>query len=289
MKIENDFEVAAPIDEVWAAMLDADKVAACVPGAQVLDQLGPDLYQFGMKIKIGPVSMQYKGEIEFVEKDGAAHRAVLRGKGKETRGHGNAEAMSTLSLTSVGEVTRCQVEADLKLSGRVAAMGQGIIKDVSDRIAAQFAGNLQRMLSGADEMDDTKSKSGAGGGAGDAGAGAQPERSGATVEESIETAAAGSQHRGVESEPQDAKPKGSPVEQARGDARMTGGSGESSYSRPRIADFDAGADADADDSLDGLGLAKAVVAGRLKDPRAAAGVIGLAVLLVFWLGRRSAH
>ena len=62
MKIENDFEVAAPIDEVWAAMLDADKVAACVPGAQVLDQLGPDLYQFGMKIKIGPVSMQYKGE-----------------------------------------------------------------------------------------------------------------------------------------------------------------------------------------------------------------------------------
>lgn len=289
MKIENDFEVAAPIDEVWAAMLDADKVAACVPGAQVLAQLGPDLYQFGMKIKIGPVSMQYKGEIEFVEKDESAHRAVLRGKGKETRGHGNAEATSTLSLTSVGEATRCQVEADLKLSGRVAAMGQGIIKDVSDRIAAQFAGNLQRMLSGADEMDDARSTAGTGGGDsggdGDGGAGAQPERSGATVEESIETASAGSKHRGVESEPEAAKSKEAPVEQARGDARMTGGSGESSYSRPRIADFDA----DADDSLDGLGLAKAVVAGRLKDPRAAAGVIGFAVLIVFWLGRRSAR
>ena len=278
MKIENDFEVAAPIGAVWSAMLDAEMVAACVPGAEVLDQIGPDSYQFGMKIKIGPVSMQYKGEVEFVEKDEAEHRAVLRGKGKETRGQGTAEATSTLSLTSAGDSTRCHVEADLKLSGRVAAMGQGIIKDVSERIAAQFAGNLQRMLSGEHESDDE--------GGADGGAGARPERSGATAEEAIDIAAAGTQHGGVETGPERAKSKQSPVEQARGDAKMTGGAGARGYVNPHRAGF---APDEEDDSLDGLGLARAVLMGRLKDPRAAIGVGALAVVIIFLLGRRSAR
>lgn len=326
MKIENQFDVAAPIDEVWAAMLDVDQVAACVPGASVLEQLGPDAYRLGMKVKVGPVSMQYRGDIEFVEKDHEAHRAVLRGKGKETRGQGTAEATSVLALTDLGGTTRCTVDADVKLSGRMAAMGQGIISDVADRIAGQFAGNLQTMLtsgSGGDGMDagtggaDSDRDAGATAGVGDEAA--RPERSGATVEEAIDTAAAGTRSGGVRTDPEDAKSGTAPVERTRGDDDMTqgqvaGNPGAAPSDAPtrlrregvsgaaqseaggRVSDHVAATGgrkaADFDDdaaSLDGLDLARTIVVGRLKEPRIAAGVGTVLALVLFWLGRRSAR
>lgn len=322
MKIENQFEVAAPIDEVWAAMLDVDQVAACVPGASVLEQLGPDAYRLGMKVKVGPVTMQYKGDIEFVEKDHDAHRAVLSGKGKETRGQGTAEATSVLELTDLGGTTRCTVDADVKLSGRIAAMGQGIIKDVADRIAGQFAGNLQTMLTSGPgeeggEVDDGYRGAGSGDGVGDEAA--QPERSGETVEEAINTAAAGSQHGGVLTDGKDANSGEAPVEQTRGDDDMTtgqvsGSPGNAPGDRPtrprregvsgaaqseaggRVSDHVAATGgrkaADLDDdaaSLDGLDLARTIVVGRLKEPKVAAGVGALLGFVLFWLGRRSAR
>lgn len=323
MKIENQFEVAAPIDEVWAAMLDVDQVAACVPGASVLEQLGPDTYRLGMKVKVGPVSMQYRGDIEFVDKDHDAHRAVLSGKGKETRGHGTAEATSVLTLTDLGGTTQCTVDADVKLSGRIAAMGQGIIKDVSDRIAGQFAGNLQTMLTsasgedGGGDADDGYRGAGPGDGVG--AESSQPERSGATVEEAIDTAAAGTQHGGVLTDAEDATSGAAPVEQVRGDDDMTKGQvagspgnvGRDTSTRLRregvsgAAQSEAGGRvsdhvaatggrkaADFDDdaaSIDGLDLARTIVVGRLKEPKVAAGMGALLAFVLFWLGRRSAH
>jgi carbon monoxide dehydrogenase subunit G len=326
VKIENQFEVAAPIDEVWAAMLDVDRVVACVPGASVLEQLGPDAYRLGMKVKVGPVSMQYRGDIEFVEKHHEAHRAVLSGKGKETRGQGTAEATSVLTLTDLGATTRCTVDADVKLSGRIAAMGQGIISDVADRIAGQFAGNLQTMLISGSGDDGVDTGSGGPHGDRDASAGdgvgdesAQPERSGATVDEAIDTAAAGTQHGGVSTDAEDAKSGAAPVEQARGDTDMTqgqvtGSPGPAGGDEPiRVrregvsgaAQSEAGGRAsdhvaatggrtatDFDDdvaSLDGLDLARTILVGRLKEPRVAAGVGALLALVLFLLGRRSAR
>ena len=78
MQFENTFDVAAPIDEVYAALLDVDRVAPCVPGAEVLEQTGDDAYKIAVKVKVGPMSMQYKGDVEVVEQDAEAHRAVLR-------------------------------------------------------------------------------------------------------------------------------------------------------------------------------------------------------------------
>lgn len=310
MKIENQFEVAAPIEQVWAAMLDVERVAACVPGASVLKQLGPDAYQISMKVKVGPVAMQYRADVEFVEKDHEAHRAHLSAKGKETRGQGTAEATSVLTLTDRGGATHCAVDADVKLSGRMAAMGQGIIKDVADRIAGQFAGNLQKLLAG-DSHDDPEV------GVGEESA--QPERSGETVEEAIDTAAAGTQHGGVLTAPEDAKSGQAPVEQVRGDADMTKGQvvgtpGDPSVDTPvrpkragvsgaaqseaggRVSDHVAGSGgrtaAELDDEvagIDALDLARAVVAGRLKEPAVAGGLGAFLVLLIFWLGRRSAR
>jgi carbon monoxide dehydrogenase subunit G len=128
--------------------MDFEEVAGCVPGAQVLNKLSEDAYQVGMKIKLGPVTMQYKGQMEVVERDEQAYRAVLKGSAKEARGQGTAQATAHLQLVEDGANTRGTVHADVALSGRAAAMGQGVIGSVTDSMMGQFATNLQTMLTG---------------------------------------------------------------------------------------------------------------------------------------------
>src|SRR5512144_2919779 len=99
MEFENTFAVTAPIDEVWDTLLDVQRVAPCVPGAQVLEQSGEDAYKVGIKVKVGPVSMQYRGDIEIIERDAEAHRAVMSAKARETRGQGTANARVTMNLS----------------------------------------------------------------------------------------------------------------------------------------------------------------------------------------------
>ena len=146
MKLDSTFTVTAPIEEVWKTLLDFERVAGCVPGAQVLNALSEDAYQVAMKVKLGPVTMQYKGQMEVVERNEREHRAVLTGQAKEARGQGTASATAHLSLVEEGGATRGTVSADVALSGRAAAMGQGVIGSVTEQLMAQFADNLQAML-----------------------------------------------------------------------------------------------------------------------------------------------
>jgi uncharacterized protein len=146
MDFDNSFNVTAPIDEVWRAMLDIERVAPCVPGARVIDRSGADAYKLAMKVKVGPVSMNYNSEVEIVEQDETAHRAVLRAKAKETRGQGTADANVRLELLAEGDRTKVTMHTDVALTGKAASMGSGLISDVSARLIDTFAKNLQTML-----------------------------------------------------------------------------------------------------------------------------------------------
>jgi carbon monoxide dehydrogenase subunit G len=147
MQIDSTFSVVAPIDKVWDTLMDFERVAGCVPGAQILNKLSDDAYQVGMTVKLGPVNMQYRGLLNVIERNAEEHRAVLGGKAQETRGQGTAEATVTLVLAEEpGGVTKGTVTAGLTLSGKAAAMGKGVIGSVTEQMMALFAGNLQDML-----------------------------------------------------------------------------------------------------------------------------------------------
>ncbi|TFC88861.1 carbon monoxide dehydrogenase [Cryobacterium sinapicolor] len=148
MDINSTFSVAAPIDEVWKTLMDFERVAGCVPGAQVLNKLSDDAYQVGMKVKLGPVTMQYRGQMTVLERDGDAHRAVFEGRAQETRGQGTAQGTATLTLVEAEGRTLGTVSADVGLSGKVAAMGRSIIGSVTDQMMSLFAENLQAMVAG---------------------------------------------------------------------------------------------------------------------------------------------
>ena len=148
MEFENTFDVPAPIDEVYAALLDVQRVAPCVPGAEVLEQTGEDSSKIAIKVKVGPMSMKYTGDVEIVEQDEATHRAVMRAKAREARGQGTVNSLVVMQLTGADGRTTGAITTDVQLSGRVASMGRGIIQDVSARIVDQFSENLATMLSG---------------------------------------------------------------------------------------------------------------------------------------------
>jgi carbon monoxide dehydrogenase subunit G len=146
VRFDNAFDVQAPIGEVWTAMLDVERVAPCVPGAEVLERVSDDTYRVGIKIRIGPIVQQYRGEIEIVEHDESARRSVLRARAREMRGQGRAEGRVELHLTEDGATTHGDMATEVTLSGPAAAMGRGLIQDVSARIVDDFANNLTAML-----------------------------------------------------------------------------------------------------------------------------------------------
>lgn len=146
MQIDSAFSVVGPIDNVWDTLMDFQRVAGCVPGAQILNKLSDDAYQIGMKVKLGPVSMQYKGQMTVLERNVEEHRAVFQGRAQETRGQGTAEATVTLRLAEAQGSTHGTVSADLALSGKAAAMGKSVIGGVTEQMMALFAANLQTLL-----------------------------------------------------------------------------------------------------------------------------------------------
>jgi len=148
MRFENSFDVGAPIDTVWDAMLDVERVAPTVPGAEVLERVSDDAYKVAIRVKVGPMSMTYRGEVEITERDEAAHRAVMKARAKESRGQGTADADVTMVLVGQNGGTSATVTTDVQLSGKVATMGQGVLQDVSRRLVETFAGNLATMLEG---------------------------------------------------------------------------------------------------------------------------------------------
>ena len=145
MELSNDFEVSAPIEKVWEVINDVELIAPCLPGAQ-LEEVGNDEYKGFVKVKVGPITAQYKGVAKFIEVDDSNHRVVIRGEGRDTRGAGNAAADITASLESVPEGTRVNVVTDLKITGKVAQFGRGVMADISKKLMGQFADNLSELV-----------------------------------------------------------------------------------------------------------------------------------------------
>ncbi|MXW43118.1 MAG: carbon monoxide dehydrogenase [Acidimicrobiia bacterium] len=147
MEISNEIEVNASIDDVWRAFNDVERMASCLPGAQ-LTEIEGDEYRGVVKVKVGPVNAQYKGKATFLERDEEAHKVVILAEGREARGQGNASAQIAAVLTDLGDdSTKVGVTTDLKITGKVAQIGRNLIPDVSVKIMGQFAGNLEGMLS----------------------------------------------------------------------------------------------------------------------------------------------
>jgi carbon monoxide dehydrogenase subunit G len=151
-KLLNEFTVNRSIAHAWAVLTDVERIAPCMPGAQ-LQEIEGDLYRGVVKVKLGPISTSFKGQAAFVERDDTNHRAVLKGEGRDTGGKGNADALITAQLEAVSaHVTKCVVSTDLHISGKVAQFGRGVMGDVSGKLMAQFAQNLNAMLDS--EQDD---------------------------------------------------------------------------------------------------------------------------------------
>jgi len=149
VELNNEFEVDAPIEQVWAVLTDVERIAPCLPGAQLTEIQGDEFWGV-VKIKVGPISAQYKGAASFVERDDASFRAVLKAEGRDTRGAGNAAAEITAELEDAGGGTKVTVTTDLKVTGKVAQFGRGVMADVSRKLMSQFADNLSELIAGDD-------------------------------------------------------------------------------------------------------------------------------------------
>lgn len=146
MELVNDFRVPVPIDKAWEVLTDVQRVAPCIPGAELLSVDGDD-FTGKVKVKVGPISVAYQGNGTFLEKDAAAHRAVIKGTAKETRGQGNAAAIITCELKEEGPAaTGCVITTDLTISGKAAQFGRGVLADVSGKLIDQFAQRLEADL-----------------------------------------------------------------------------------------------------------------------------------------------
>ena len=146
MELVNEFTVNRPMDEAWAILTDVERIAPCLPGAE-LQEIEGDVYRGVVKVKVGPITAQLKGEAKFVERDDAEHRAVLKADGRDTKGNGNASAMITASLEETSATSaKCVVHTDLNMTGKVAQFGRGALGDISSKLMSQFAKNLDQML-----------------------------------------------------------------------------------------------------------------------------------------------
>ena len=249
MHIDSTFSVVAPISQVWDTLMDFERVAGCLPGARILNKLSDDAYQVGMTVKLGPVTMQYKGLLNVIERNAPEHRAVLGGKAQETRGQGTAEATVTLVLAEDGAATRGSVSADLALSGKAAAMGKGVIGSVTEQMMSLFAKNLQAMLT-------------------EAAPPAQEAPAGPTP-----AAVPGPTPAPVPASAPEPVPVPVPAAAA---------------PEPVPVPVPVSAAAAPDGSLDALSLAKGIAAEQLASPVKVLGVIAVVACIAYWAGRRSA-
>jgi uncharacterized protein len=145
MKIANEFTVSAPIEDAWDVLTDLEQVIPLMPGAQMTGREGDDVLG-KVKVKVGPVTSEFSGKVRFVEQDRVAHRAVIDGKGKEARGTGNAAATVTAQLHEAGDHTRVTVDTDLKVVGKLAQFGSGMLQQVSEKLLGQFVESLEAKL-----------------------------------------------------------------------------------------------------------------------------------------------
>ena len=148
MKLEQSFDVAAPLERVWNALIDVEHVAPCLPGAAVTGRNEDGSYNGAFTIKIGPTTASYTGKLEMEEIDEAGHRATMQANGTDKRGQGGAKATIVSSLVEAADgQTRVQVATDYQITGRLARFGRGgMIEDISERLLREFAARLQESL-----------------------------------------------------------------------------------------------------------------------------------------------
>jgi carbon monoxide dehydrogenase subunit G len=145
MELNNEFRVDVPAAQAWEVLTDVERIAPCMPGAELQEVTG-DEYRGVVKVKVGPITTQYRGVARFLEKDDTGYRAVLRAEGRESRGQGSANATVTAQLVPDGDATVVTVVTDLVITGRVAQFGRGVLADVSAKLLDQFVACLETKL-----------------------------------------------------------------------------------------------------------------------------------------------
>lgn len=147
MLIENEFTVATPIDELWAYLLDVERIAPCMPGAELTETIDERSWKGKVNMKFGPVSLAFAGTVEMTERDDEAHRAVLRAKGMEAKGKGAANATVTSWLEPATEGrTTVKMKADITLTGAAAQLSRGLMPEISKKLTQQFADCLEATM-----------------------------------------------------------------------------------------------------------------------------------------------
>ncbi|MBO2450557.1 SRPBCC family protein [Actinomadura barringtoniae] len=146
MRIDQEFAVTVPLERAWAELTDLEAIAPCMPGAQLTGVDGEGVHSGTIKVKIGPIVAVYRGTARFAEKDEKAHRAVIDAGGRDSRGAGAASALITASMREDGDRTVVTVETELKISGKVAQFGSGMMKEVSAKLLGQFVDCLEKRL-----------------------------------------------------------------------------------------------------------------------------------------------
>ncbi len=148
MKLEQSFEVAAPLERVWQALIDVERVAPCLPGATVTGRNEDGSYAGSLTIKIGPTTAAYAGKLEMEQIDESSHSAVMQAQGTDKRGQGGAKATISSKLSpAAGGSTKVEVVTDYHITGRLARFGRGgMIEDISERLLREFAKSLQASL-----------------------------------------------------------------------------------------------------------------------------------------------
>ncbi|PDH70171.1 MAG: hypothetical protein CNE88_00495 [Acidimicrobiales bacterium MED-G01] len=159
MELKNEFRVGVPIEQAWGTLTDVEYIAPCMPGAQ-LTEIDGEEFKGQVKVKVGPITAQYKGVAKFKEKDESQYRLVLDASGRDTRGAGNAAAEVTAEMTADGDGTNIVITTDLKVTGKVAQFGRGVMADVSEKLIGQFVESLeQKLLESSEREQGSENKS----------------------------------------------------------------------------------------------------------------------------------
>jgi carbon monoxide dehydrogenase subunit G len=172
--LENEFTVAAGLDEVWRELLDMEGVATCLPGATITATEQPNVYDGSMRLKIGPMRVEYRGRATLSEVDEASHTAVISLSAREAKGQGSAMATIRNRLEPADGGTRVSAETELQITGPQAQFGRGVIEDVGKRVLGEFSQRLEQKITGTGPAAEA-SAGGAGAGASSPGGGSAPE------------------------------------------------------------------------------------------------------------------
>ena len=146
MDLNHEFTVPVPVEDAWKILTDVERIAPCLPGAK-LEDIADDAYSGFVKVKVGPIQAQFKGQASFVELNEGAHKVVLKGEGRDTTGKGNAAALITAQLVAESPTaTKVTVHTDLNITGKVAQFGRGAMADISNKLLDQFVANLNGLI-----------------------------------------------------------------------------------------------------------------------------------------------